>query len=127
NNRPAGFFGRFNDRLPVERYCRSNVDNLSADAIRLQSIRRRKRHMNHAARGHESNVAANALHVSHAERNDVFLRWYRPFTWYIILSSKKITGLSSRMALLSSPLASCGVEATATFSPGVWLSQACRL
>src|SRR5262245_5090626 len=42
-----------------------------------------------------------------------------PFNWYIILSSKKTTGLSSRIAVLSNPLASYGVEGTATFNPGI--------
>ncbi len=50
-----------------------------------------------------------------------------PFNWYIILSSKKTTGLSSRIALLRSPLASYGVDGTATFNPGTWLSHACKL
>src|SRR5258708_3010189 len=41
-----------------------------------------------------------------------------PFSLYIILSSKKTTGLSSRIAVLSSPLASYGVDGKTTFSPG---------
>jgi hypothetical protein len=35
----------------------------------------------------------------------------------------KITGLSSRMALLSSPLASAGVAGITTLSPGMWAYQ----
>ena len=38
----------------------------------------------------------------------------------------KITGLSSRIAALSSPLASSGVEGTATSSPGTWRYIASR-
>ena len=41
-----------------------------------------------------------------------------PFSLYIILSSKKTTGLSSRMADFNSPLASYGVEGITTFKPG---------
>src|SRR5438309_11301875 len=50
-----------------------------------------------------------------------------PFDWYIILSSKKTAGLSSRIALLSKPLASYGVAGTITLGPGIWLTQACKL
>ena len=48
-----------------------------------------------------------------------------PFTLYCILSSKKTTGLSSRIALFINPFASYGVEGTTTFRPGMWLGQAC--
>src|SRR5438093_12339596 len=48
-----------------------------------------------------------------------------PFSLYIILSSKNTTGLSSRMAVFKSPLASYGVEGSATFRPGTWQNQAC--
>src|SRR5579863_8708701 len=48
-----------------------------------------------------------------------------PFILYIILSSKKTTGFSSRIAVLSRPLASYGVEGNTTFNPGAWLNQAC--
>ena len=41
--------------------------------------------------------------------------------------SKKITGSSSRMAAISSPLASYGVEGTATLSPGTWVKIEYRL
>jgi hypothetical protein len=41
------------------------------------------------------------------------------------LSSKKTTGLSSRIAALRSPFASAGVDGTTTFKPGMWLGQAC--
>jgi hypothetical protein len=44
---------------------------------------------------------------------------------YEILSSKMTTGLSSRIAALSSPFASYGVEGIATFRPGTWLGHAC--
>jgi hypothetical protein len=44
---------------------------------------------------------------------------------YIILSSKKTTGLSSRIAVFNNPFASYGVDGIVTFSPGTWLSQAC--
>ena len=50
-----------------------------------------------------------------------------PFSGYINLSSKMTTGLSSRIAVFQSPLASKGVDGRATFSPGTWLTQACRL
>ena len=50
-----------------------------------------------------------------------------PLSPYIILSSKKTTGLSSRIAVTSSPLASAGVEGSATLSPGTWAGHACRL
>ena len=43
------------------------------------------------------------------------------------MSSKMTTGLSSRIAVFQSPLASKGVDGRATFSPGTWLTQACRL
>jgi len=45
-------------------------------------------------------------------------------TRYIILSSKMTTGLSSRMAVFISPLASYGLDGRATLSPGMWLTQA---
>src|SRR6266403_5297879 len=48
-----------------------------------------------------------------------------PLTRYIILSSKMTTGLSSRMAVFISPLASYGVDGRATLRPGMWLTQAC--
>ena len=48
-----------------------------------------------------------------------------PFRRYCILSSKKTTGLSSRMAVFISPLASYGVDGTTTLSPGMWLGHAC--
>ena len=35
------------------------------------------------------------------------------------------TGLSSRMAVFISPLASYGVDGRATLRPGMWLTQAC--
>src|SRR5256885_657919 len=47
-----------------------------------------------------------------------------PFTRYIILSSKMTTGLSSRMAVFISPLASYGPDGSATLRPGMWLTQA---
>ena len=50
-----------------------------------------------------------------------------PFSWYINLSSKRTTGLSSRIAVLSNPLASYGVAGSTTFKPGMWLNHACRL
>ena len=39
----------------------------------------------------------------------------------------KTTGLSSRIAVFSRPLASAGVDGIATFRPGMWLTHACRL
>ena len=75
--------------------------------------------MYHAAGGDQRYVAAKALHVGDAERNRVLACGTGPFSWYIILSSKKTTGLSSRMALLRSPLASYGVAGTTTFNPGI--------
>ncbi len=39
----------------------------------------------------------------------------------------KTTGLGSRIALLRSPLASCGVAGAITVSPGTWQNQASRL
>ena len=50
-----------------------------------------------------------------------------PESLYIILSSKKSTGLSSRIAVLSRPLASRGVAGMATLSPGMWAKSACKL
>ena len=50
-----------------------------------------------------------------------------PFQAYIILSSYTITGLSSRTAVLISPLASAGVDGMATLRPGMWDVHACRL
>ena len=41
-----------------------------------------------------------------------------PFSWYISLSSKKATGLSSRIADLSKPLASYGVDGHDDFQSG---------
>ena len=43
------------------------------------------------------------------------------------MSSSMTTGFGSRMALLSNPLASAGVDGMTTFSPGQWASQASRL
>ena len=37
------------------------------------------------------------------------------------MCSKKITGSLSRMAWISRPLASYGVDGTTTFSPGMWV------
>src|SRR5262245_42781460 len=48
-----------------------------------------------------------------------------PLSLYIILSSKKTTGLSSRIADLRSPFASYGVDGSTTFNPGMWQNQAC--
>ena len=48
-----------------------------------------------------------------------------PFSLYIILSSKKTTGFSSRIAVFNNPFASRGVEGIATFNPGTWLTHAC--
>ena len=42
----------------------------------------------------------------------------RPFEKYSTLCSRKMTGLSSRMAVFSRPLASAGVEGVTTFRPG---------
>src|SRR2546426_3690478 len=39
----------------------------------------------------------------------------------------KTTGFSSRIALLMSPLASCGVAGATTFKPGTWQNHASRL
>ena len=50
-----------------------------------------------------------------------------PLVANIILSSKKTTGLSSRIADLRRPLASYGVEGTTTLTPGTWATQAWRL
>jgi hypothetical protein len=41
-----------------------------------------------------------------------------PFTEYMTSLSKKMTGLSSRIADLSRPLASYGVATEITFTPG---------
>src|SRR5271165_2020187 len=49
-----------------------------------------------------------------------------PLSLYIILSSKKTTGFSSRIADLSNPLASYGVDGSTTFNPGTWLNHACN-
>ena len=69
-----------------------------------------------------------ALHVRDAERNRVLLFRHRALHLRsIILSSKKTTGLSSRMAAFNSPLASYGVDGTTTLRPGTWLTHACRL
>ena len=43
-----------------------------------------------------------------------------PLTAYSVSASMKMTGLSSRMADFSSPLASAGVEGRTTLSPGTW-------
>src|SRR5436309_14376239 len=48
-----------------------------------------------------------------------------PFSLYIILSSKKTTGLSSRIALFRRPFASYGVDGNTTFNPGMWQDHAC--
>src|SRR5215510_2107195 len=49
-----------------------------------------------------------------------------PLSLYIILSSKKTTGLSSRIAVFKRPFASYGVEGNTTFNPGIWQNHACR-
>ena len=46
-----------------------------------------------------------------------------PFDPYSVSPSKKITGSSSRMADLSRPFASAGVEGATTFSPGTCAYQ----
>ena len=43
-----------------------------------------------------------------------------------ILCSRKITGLSLRMAVLSRPLPSAAEEGVTTCKPGVWANQASR-
>ncbi len=48
-----------------------------------------------------------------------------PVQAYISSASRKITGLSSRIALLRSPLASYGVDGAATFNPGTWAKKLC--
>ncbi len=41
-----------------------------------------------------------------------------PLSLYIILSSKKTTGFSSRIAVFNNPFASYGVDGITTFNPG---------
>ena len=43
------------------------------------------------------------------------------------MCSAKITGSSSRIAWISSPLASYGFDGAATFSPGTWVNTGSRL
>ena len=44
-----------------------------------------------------------------------------PFIVYSILCSQKITGSRSRIASISRPLASYGLEGSTTFRPGMWV------
>ena len=50
-----------------------------------------------------------------------------PFVANIILSSNRTTGPSSRIAAFRRPLASYGVEGSATLRPGTCATQAWRL
>ena len=45
---------------------------------------------------------------------------------YSVSCSMNTTGLSSRMAAFSRPLASAGVEGTATSRPGTWRKKASK-
>src|SRR5919205_1082868 len=50
-----------------------------------------------------------------------------PLVKYSALCSRKMTGLSSRIADFNKPLASAGVDGVTTFRPGMWQNHASRL
>ena len=103
---PAGLLGRLDERVFVERHGGSRVNHFSAEADFGQFLRRCQRNLDHAAGRDNRDVVAGAFDVGHPERHRILLLRHRPFERYIILSSKKTTGLSSRMAVFSNPLAS---------------------
>ncbi len=79
HNHARRLLSRIDQRLLIQRPERARIDHFGADIELFQQFRRAQRHVHHAAGGDQRDIAAFALHVSHAERNGVLLRRYRAF------------------------------------------------
>ncbi len=66
-----GLLGRLHERLFIERPGGARIHDFGADADLLEHRGRPERHLHHAARGDERNVAPLALDIRHAERDGV--------------------------------------------------------
>ena len=119
NHHPAGLLHRRADRLQVQRRKASHVDHLGADAFVGQlpgGLERIVQHQQPAEDGHVGAFAADGRLVQAARcsrssgmslvASTAPLSARAPFEPYSSLCSKIITGLSSRTADLSMPLAS---------------------
>src|SRR6266567_3388686 len=79
DNRSRRFLCRPDEGFLVQRPNRTWIDDFGTDIELFKQLRGANRHLNHAARRYNRDVAPRALDVGHAERNRVLFHGYRPF------------------------------------------------
>src|SRR6266576_3562047 len=89
HHRSRSLLRRFNQRLLIQRPGRPRINHFCAHANLFQQLGRPQRHLHHAARRHNRDVFALALHVRRTKGNRILLLRHRPFLFVHHLVFKK--------------------------------------